>query len=173
MEDLIQESIARGEFDNLPGSGKPLKFSPENPYVDSTTHKLNQVLIANGYVPEWITLEREIREAKEALRNELRKCRAQLGVLPLCDEERRVWDNAVSQLSSSATQVNRKIDKFNMVVPLPSKQQWHFQLPQESEKILKSASARPPGAQRVGTIHHKAKEEEGFLSFLLRVIKST
>lgn len=43
VEDLIQESIARGEFDNLPGSGKPLKFSPENPYVDSTTHKLNQV----------------------------------------------------------------------------------------------------------------------------------
>lgn len=44
VEDLIQESMAKGEFSNLPGYGKPLKMEDSlNPYVDFTTHKLNQV----------------------------------------------------------------------------------------------------------------------------------
>jgi Domain of unknown function (DUF1992). len=44
VEDLIQESMSRGEFDNLSGHGKPLPQKIDiNPYVDFTTHKLNQV----------------------------------------------------------------------------------------------------------------------------------
>lgn len=47
VEDLIQESISRGEFDNLSGSGKPLKptTTENNPYVDFVTHKMNQVYL--------------------------------------------------------------------------------------------------------------------------------
>lgn len=47
VEDLIQESMARGDFDNLSGSGKPLskRMDHHNPYVDLVTHKINQVLI--------------------------------------------------------------------------------------------------------------------------------
>ncbi|XP_077508900.1 uncharacterized protein LOC144120418 isoform X3 [Amblyomma americanum] len=112
VEDLIQESMARGEFDNLRGSGKPLKFAPENPYVDSTTRKLNEVLITNGYVPEWVVLEREIGEEKRRLRAMLAQRLASLG-----DEE------ALRGLEPEAARLNRKIDKFNMVVPLLNKQQ--------------------------------------------------
>lgn len=45
VEDLIQESMAKGDFDNLSGKGKPLtkKQDHHNPYVDLVTHKLNQV----------------------------------------------------------------------------------------------------------------------------------
>jgi hypothetical protein len=42
VEDLIQESMAKGEFDNLSGKGKPLPQTTENPYVDFVTHKINQ-----------------------------------------------------------------------------------------------------------------------------------
>jgi DnaJ family protein C protein 28 len=45
VEDLIQESMSRGEFDNLAGTGKPLKHQASNPYVDFVTHKMNQVTI--------------------------------------------------------------------------------------------------------------------------------
>ncbi|KAH6933286.1 hypothetical protein HPB50_013999 [Hyalomma asiaticum] len=123
VEDLIQESMARGEFNNLPGSGKPLKFAPENPYVDSTTRKLNEVLITNGYVPEWVMLEREIAEEKRKLRSALSERRSQLGTAPLAGDEQRLWQEAVRSMNSAAAQINRKIDKFNMVVPLLSKQQ--------------------------------------------------
>lgn len=61
VEDLIAESMAKGDFDNLLGSGKPLQYSDHNPYVDSMTHNLNKVLINSGYAPPWITLEKEIR----------------------------------------------------------------------------------------------------------------
>lgn len=44
VEDLIQESISKGEFDNLTGKGKPLRDQNRNPYVDFTTHKLNEVI---------------------------------------------------------------------------------------------------------------------------------
>ncbi|XP_049520154.1 dnaJ homolog subfamily C member 28-like isoform X1 [Dermacentor silvarum] len=123
VEDLIQESMARGEFNNLPGSGKPLKFAPENPYVDSTTRKLNEVLITNGYVPEWVMLEREIAEEKRRLRSALSERRSHLGPSPLAGDEQCLWQEAVRSLESAAAQINRKIDKFNMVVPLLSKQQ--------------------------------------------------
>lgn len=45
VEDLIQEAMNKGEFRDLPGSGKPLKENAcaQNPYVDFVTHKLNQV----------------------------------------------------------------------------------------------------------------------------------
>jgi hypothetical protein len=44
VEDLIQESIAKGEFTNLKGVGKPLETQNHNPYIDVVTHKINQVL---------------------------------------------------------------------------------------------------------------------------------
>ena len=43
VEDLIQESMAKGKFDNLKGFGKPLPDRNHNPYVDTLTHKINQV----------------------------------------------------------------------------------------------------------------------------------
>lgn len=61
VEDLIADSIAKGEFDNLAGSGKPLTHDTYNPLVDVTTHNLNKVLIQNGYAPEWVTLTKEIK----------------------------------------------------------------------------------------------------------------
>ena len=46
----------------LSGSGKPLKSSSDhNPYVDSHSYRLNSVLINNGYAPQWMTLESEIK----------------------------------------------------------------------------------------------------------------
>jgi len=45
VEDLIQESMAKGEFDNLQGTGKPIEPANKyNPYVDFVTHKMNQVI---------------------------------------------------------------------------------------------------------------------------------
>ena len=51
VEDLIQEGMAKGAFDNLAGAGKPLPERPAdfNPYIDSTTHKMNQVVKLSFY----------------------------------------------------------------------------------------------------------------------------
>ena len=43
--------------------GKPLRhdITRHNPYVDTMTHKLNEILIDNGFTPEWAQLEKDIR----------------------------------------------------------------------------------------------------------------
>ena len=61
MEDLIAEAMARGDFDNLPGMGKPLPDRCNtNPMVDPLTYNLNKIVINTGFAPEWITLNKDI-----------------------------------------------------------------------------------------------------------------
>ena len=37
--------MAKGEFTNLKGNGKPLQNQNHNPYIDVVTHKINQVRV--------------------------------------------------------------------------------------------------------------------------------
>ena len=60
MDDYIAEAMRRGDFDDLKGAGEPLKRD-FNPMVDRFTRHLNKMLINNGYAPEWITLDKDIR----------------------------------------------------------------------------------------------------------------
>ena len=68
VEDLIQESMAKGDFDNLSGKGKPLKKFSGCSYIDPMTHNLNRILIDNGYQPEWILMQKEIKDTTDQLR---------------------------------------------------------------------------------------------------------
>ncbi|WP_194094299.1 DnaJ family domain-containing protein [Marivivens aquimaris] len=64
--DLISAKIAAaeaaGEFDNLPGAGKPLPEcdDPENAL-------LNRVIKENGAIPEYVSLSRELAKLREEL----------------------------------------------------------------------------------------------------------
>ena len=74
VDDLVRESMQKGEFDNLAGQGKPLDYSEHNPMVDTTTHNLNKIMVNNGFKPEWIMLNKEIRSVSHisrVRRNEL------------------------------------------------------------------------------------------------------
>ncbi|WP_339695254.1 DUF1992 domain-containing protein [Celeribacter baekdonensis] len=59
----IAEAEARGEFDNLPGAGKPLPDcdDPENAL-------LNRLIQENGGVPEFVLLGRELEKLRAELR---------------------------------------------------------------------------------------------------------
>ncbi|MPC37821.1 DnaJ subfamily C member 28 [Portunus trituberculatus] len=142
VDDMIQEAMAKGEFDNLSNAGKPLKERPVNPYVDTVTHRINEVLINNGYAPEWVLLEKEIREAREDLRNSLKIVREQLGPLPLTKEEEKKWSVSQELLQSKITAINKKIDNYNLLVPLLKQQLTHFQLHREAHKILTEGRSR-------------------------------
>ncbi|KAF4524113.1 hypothetical protein B566_EDAN007696 [Ephemera danica] len=144
VEDLIQESMARGEFDNLSGKGKPLPQAADNPYVDFVTHKINQasVLIDNGFVPEWISLQKEIREEAGKIREMLTKSRERLGLLPLTSADERLWEESVQKVQSLVQQLNIKINKYNLVVPLMKKQMLLFKLEREADQILQHVQPR-------------------------------
>lgn len=137
VEDLIQESMSKGEFNNLSGCGKPLrKRDDKNPYVDFTTHKINEVLIDNGFVPEWISLQKEIREETAMLRDGLMLERSNFGALPFTENDEIHWRDAVNKYEKLVNRINAKINKFNLVVPILHKQMIHVSLEKEAKKAL-------------------------------------
>jgi len=94
VEDLIQESIASGEFDNLSGKGKPLPDRVDyNPYSDYTTHKMNQILVEGGFSPEWVMLRKTISDDFVSIRFQLNKKRAQLGNPPFSQQKNTGMEN--------------------------------------------------------------------------------
>ncbi|XP_076330159.1 dnaJ homolog subfamily C member 28 isoform X2 [Tachypleus tridentatus] len=114
VEDLIQEAMSKGQFKNLPGSGKPLKYVPENPYVDRMTHKLNQMAVE----------------------------RANLGPLPLGKKEEYHWQTILDKLKQKEKDLNIKIDKFNIIVPALKKQQLRIKLTKMAQEVLENGKTK-------------------------------
>lgn len=137
VEDLIQESMSRGEFDNLSGSGKPLPQKIDyNPYVDFTTHKMNQVLIDNGFAPEWITLQKEIRQEKESLLQDINSIKEKLSK-PLTYADAELWESHMKGWKERVAILNSKINKYNLLVPILMKQMFLFDLVKTCDQLLK------------------------------------
>ncbi|NXO68858.1 DJC28 protein, partial [Phainopepla nitens] len=130
VEDLIQESMAKGDFDNLSGKGKPLRKFSASPHIDPMTHNLNRILIDNGYQPEWILLQKEIRETIERLRRSLVASRRKLGE-PMTLPEQKQWGRVCEQLAEDIRKLNKRVDDFNLVVPILSRQMVHFSTDKE------------------------------------------
>ncbi|XP_053961425.1 dnaJ homolog subfamily C member 28 [Anastrepha ludens] len=141
-EDLIQEAMAKGDFDNLKCAGKPLSSAQtQNPYLDFTTHKLNKILIDNGFTPEWIMLQRDIREAVQTLRADLRAERAFFGEYPFNEEESRAWQAVLQRYSDSVRQINKNVDKYNLIVPILQNQLFRLNIDTLSKEVLNDPEA--------------------------------
>jgi hypothetical protein len=63
-ERRIAEAIERGEFDNLPGAGRPLDLGGDAD-VPSELRAIYRVLKNSGYLPQELTLGNEIRAARQ------------------------------------------------------------------------------------------------------------
>ncbi|XP_076857831.1 dnaJ homolog subfamily C member 28 isoform X2 [Brachyhypopomus gauderio] len=137
VEDLIQESMARGDFRNLSGTGKPLSKFDHNPYADPMTHNLNRILIDNGYQPEWIVAQKEIRETIQKMRERLREVRARQSGTMTHSEQLR-WKEHCAVFAQELLKLNKQVDDFNLIVPLMSWQMVHFDLNREVEKVLRA-----------------------------------
>lgn len=70
VEDKIQLSMIRGEFESLPGKGKPLERE-RTPGLDRTTDLFMDVLKRNGVLPEWIQRQKRVGAMTGLLRRRL------------------------------------------------------------------------------------------------------
>ncbi|KAF6023638.1 DNAJC28 [Bugula neritina] len=137
-DDMIKESMAKGDFDNLPGKGQPLKSSSDhNPYVDSHTHKLNNVLINNGYAPQWMTLETEIRTTYQKLSSNL-----ELSHAALCTgDSRKLWSLEVVKFRDAIKELNKKVDTLNMLAPSLAIQMVHYNAELAISKVTQRSTS--------------------------------
>lgn len=114
VERLLQEAIENGEFDNLPGKGKPLNLD-ENPYLEPGQELAFGLLKKNGFAPEWIERDKEIRQNLEDAREQLRQAWQPHCTRPANEEK---WQAAIARFEKQLIKLNRKIDSFNLVVPV-------------------------------------------------------
>ena len=68
-EERIKTALSKGEFEDLKGKGKPLSLD-ENPHVPEDSRMAFKILKNSGYVPEEISLNKEIRSLEQAIRHE-------------------------------------------------------------------------------------------------------
>lgn len=135
--------MSKGQFEKLEGSGKPLSHAQsQNPYVDFTQHKINKILLENGFTPEWITLQKEIREDINNLVEILTEYRSYLGEVPLNGEDMTEWSTVVSRQENRELQINKKIDKYNLIVPILDQQMCRIHLKRIADKVLNSKPVR-------------------------------
>lgn len=125
-----------------------------------------QVLIDNGFTPEWITLQKEISNDMKHLRESLARCRTEFGHLPLNDDDKNRWNEVLTKHKEMAKKLNAKIDKYNLLVPLLEKQKLHILLERESENILKTGATRYDVTNAAVSNQRAADQQSDFLSFL-------
>ncbi|XP_026226745.1 dnaJ homolog subfamily C member 28 [Anabas testudineus] len=141
VEDLIQESMARGDFKNLSGAGKPLNKFEHNPYADPMTHNLNRILIDNGYQPPWVVTQRDIRDTTAKIRNKLLQERAKLGD-PMTPKEHSQWEEVCASVEEELMKLNKMVDNYNLIVPMLNMQMVHFNMSREIDRAVKVAHQR-------------------------------
>ncbi|XP_051840903.1 dnaJ homolog subfamily C member 28 [Antechinus flavipes] len=137
VEDLIQESMAKGDFDNLSGKGKPLKKFSGCSYIDPMTHNLNRILIDNGYQPEWILMQKEIKDTIEQLRKDILLSRNKLGH-PMTSSELKQWSQDCEKFQENIKKLNKRVNYFNLIVPILNRQKVHFDAEKEIARVLKN-----------------------------------
>ncbi len=124
IDEQIRDAQERGEFDNLPGVGKPLNLD-DNRFTGDKAMAYS-LLKQNGYAPPEIELAKEIRSEFEKAQAKLEKLRHQRNSLrtrrvPPFESEKRAFNHAVGKATSEYDQLlrdlNRKILKLNLSTP--------------------------------------------------------
>jgi len=141
LDQVIQEAMAAGAFDNLPGQGKPLHLET-NPYADPADDFAYRLLKHSGFVPDWLAreqaIEREVATARSHLRTAWRWHQANPG-------QTKPWQAALARFEAALVRLNRQIDDFNLIVPMISRQRARLRLEDELRRLARNDESRDSG----------------------------
>ena len=112
VEQRIWHSMEEGQFENLPGKGKPLDLSSK-PHVDPADDTLYRILSKNGCAPRWVELNKEIRGQAAEWRKALKKAWEKRNG----DEDQEKWRETCEALKVQMKQINNKVLEYNLIVP--------------------------------------------------------
>lgn len=122
MDELIEEAMRAGAFDDLPGYGKPLKLT-KNPYAPGT-ELAYQLLKDNNYTLPWIAERQVVLEEIENLRAEIGLLwrRYQAEYRPARSELVRQslshgWDKHLEYWQERIVKINKQIANVNSKQP--------------------------------------------------------
>ena len=129
----IRDAMEDGRFDDLPGKGKPLNLDV-NLSVPPEQRMAVRLMREANFLPDWIQLDKEIRERQERIRTKTeayaqRRQADRAGDTPaavrLLDGRR---DDFLIYAVKELRDLNRAIDRFNLIVPALSRQRLRLKL---------------------------------------------
>lgn len=157
IDEQIREAQERGQFDNLPGRGKPLDLTP-NPHAGDREMAF-KILRDAGYAPEWIELDKAIRGKLERARtalarawtrhqestrkpwepatSKLRSWRPPApGSQMAAERSLAAWQEAVVAFRQEVEAINREITELNLKVPSPGFQRAKVDAEREVQRLI-------------------------------------
>jgi hypothetical protein len=115
---MIRESMERGEFDDLPGSGEPIDLT-ESPYEKPELRSVHRLLRNAGFAPPWIEERKDIEDQLQKAYSTLSRAR-QLYCQTSQDPENREWQRAIKEFRERVDQLNQRIRIYNLKAPSAS-----------------------------------------------------
>jgi DnaJ family protein C protein 28 len=119
IDEQIRQAMQQGDFDNLPGKGKPLDIS-ENPHEDPGWRTAYRMLKENGYTLPWIETRRIIELDYERITQALHRSwnwRKKAGRRPGIMRAEREWQQALQSFRDEVEELNKRIRNYNLEVP--------------------------------------------------------
>lgn len=151
IDQQIREAQERGEFDNLPGKGRPLDLTA-NPFAGDQELAF-KILKDAGCAPEWIELDKTVRTRLAQARAVLARAWEwrERRLRELADrsdgwaeaERGRVlagWLRAVTTFEGEVAAINRQIAELNLKVPAPRFQRLKVDAAREVARLEARAS---------------------------------
>ncbi|XP_030492725.2 uncharacterized protein LOC115708846 [Cannabis sativa] len=119
VEQRIWHSMEEGGFENLAGKGKPLKLDSSNPHADPAEDTLYRILSKNNCAPEWVELNKEIRNHICEWRSSLKKASRKYnnGDAGGDYSDNSDWIQASEALKMQLKDINNKVFRYNLIVP--------------------------------------------------------
>ena len=119
IDQKIREAMEQGEFDDLPGKGKPVDTSV-NPFEDPELRLAHRMLRNAGFAPSWIEERKDIDAEFENARQQLSRAwtvrQNALGTDNESGAQAR-WEKALTSFREQAGELNQRIVKWNLKVP--------------------------------------------------------
>ncbi len=123
IDEIIQQAMRAGAFDNLPGKGKPLELI-ENPYLDREWQLAYHLLKENGFAPEFVekrqSIEMELAAARESLARTWTWRTQALAEDIFADWVEAEWCRAKTKFEEAAAKLNKDIRTYNLSIPTPT-----------------------------------------------------
>jgi len=138
IDEQIRRAMEDGQFDNLPGKGKPLDLTT-NPHEDPAWRLAFQALRSSGYTLPWIEKRQKIEADFDAACKSLeRSWKWRESALTNMASRRSVdaeWKRAVDDFRERISKLNQRIFDYNLETPSEQFQRRQINIDREMERI--------------------------------------
>lgn len=173
--EIIYDSMKRGEFDNLTGHGRPLDREPINPVLDNMEQKINKMLSNSGFAPEWIGLDKDIRASIDRFKADIALAWNKCGPCPMVQKQAKLWEKHLLEFQDGIESINKKIFDLNLIVPSLTSQRTHLRLDKLLTKVVESSPVPLCSEDSVAVGHDRSRqvtESDPLGSLTLRFINT-